>query len=430
MREVRLGIAGLGTVGAGVVRLLGAQSALLQRRSGVNFSVKAVSARDRTRDRGVNLQSARWYDDPLDIARSADVDIVVELIGGADGAALQLVEAAIKAGKPVVSANKAMLAQHGTRLSRLAEERGVALAFEAAVAGGIPVVKALREGLAANKITKLFGILNGTCNYILTEMQETGRGFQDVLAEAQTLGYAESDPSFDIDGIDAAHKLSILTSLAFNHTIDFSSVHVEGIRHVDAMDVTFAKELGYTIKLLAIARQTDKGIEQRVHPSMIDANMPLAHINGVFNAVVIDGDFVDRTMFSGRGAGAGPTASAVVADLMDIAAGKIWPAFGAPSANLTALPVSPMSHHRGRYYIRLMVQDRPGVIADIAAVLRDARISIESLLQRGQSDGDDAVPVVLISHEAEEASIAAALKQISELPAVTLPPRMIRIEQL
>jgi len=428
---VRLGLAGLGTVGIGVARLLHEQADLLARRAGRSFRIVAVSARDRERDRGFDLSAARWYDDPVAIASDPQVDVVVELIGGADGAALKLVETAIAAGKPVVTANKAMLAEHGTRLAAAAERKGVTLAFEAAVAGGIPIVKALREGLAGNRLSRVFGILNGTCNYILTQMQESGRGFDDVLAEAQALGYAEADPSFDVDGVDAAHKLTILTSLAFNTPVDFGAVHVEGIRHVSALDIDYARELGFRIKLLAIAKRTDVGIEQRVHPCMIDARQPIAHVDGVFNAVVAEGDFVDRTMFSGRGAGAGPTASAVVADLLDVAAARGIPTFGMPADALERIPRSPMAHHIGRYYIRLMVQDRPGVIADIAAVLRDERISIESLLQRGRaSQHDEAVPVVLVSHEAEERAMVAALDAIGKLGAVVEPPRMIRIEQL
>ena len=279
----------------------------------------AVSARDRTRDRGVSLSGLRWYEDPVALAADPAVDVVVELIGGSDGPARALVQAALAAGKPVVTANKAMLAVHGAALAAAAEERGVPLAFEAAVAGGIPVIKALREGLAGNRILRIAGILNGTCNYILTQMRERGREFAEVLADAQKLGYAEADPSFDIDGIDAAHKLAILAALAFGRPVAFDAVHVEGIRRVSSLDIAFAGELGYRIKLLGIARQTDQGIEARVHPCMVPQSAPIARVDGVFNAVVAEGDFVGRVMLEGRGAGAGPTASAVVADLIDIA---------------------------------------------------------------------------------------------------------------
>jgi homoserine dehydrogenase len=351
----------------------------------------------------------------------------VEMIGGAEGPARAVVEAAIAAHKPVVTANKALLAVHGAALATAAEQADVTLAFEAAVAGGIPVIKALREGLAGNRIVRVAGILNGTCNYILTVMRERGREFAEVLAEAQKLGYAESDPSFDVDGIDAAHKLAILAALAFGRPVDFSAVHVEGIRRVSALDIAFAGELGYRIKLLGLARQTEAGIETRVHPCMVPQGSPLARVDGVFNAVVAEGDFVGRVMLEGRGAGAGPTASAVVADLVDVARGRVTPVWGAHSSALTAAPSVPMAAHVGAYYLRLMVVDRPGVIADVAAALRDAGISLESMLQRGRSPGE-AVPVVLVTHETREAAMRDALARIGALDAVLEDPAVIRIE--
>ena len=299
------------------------------------------------------------------------------------------------------------------------------LAFEAAVAGGIPVIKALREGLAGNRIDRVAGILNGTCNYILTVMREQGREFADVLADAQALGYAEADPSFDVDGIDAAHKLAILAALAFNRPVDFGAVHVEGIRGVSATDIAFATELGYRIKLLGIARRTPEGIESRVHPCMVPLASPIARVDGVFNAVVAEGDFVGRVMLEGRGAGAGPTASAVVADLIDIARGRAAPMWGA--TELLHLPNVPMEAHHGAYYLRLMVVDRPGVIADVTAALRDSGVSLESMLQRGRAPGE-AVPVVLVTHETNEAAMRAACAQIAALDAVLEPPALIRIE--
>jgi len=300
-------VAGLGTVGGGVLKLLRDNADIVAARAGRPIAVTAVSARDRTRDRGVSLSGLRWYDDPVALAADPAVDVVVELIGGTDGPARTLVQAALAAGKPVVTANKAMLAVHGASLAAVAEEGHVPLAFEAAVAGGIPVIKALREGLAGNRITRIAGILNGTCNYILTQMRERGREFAEVLADAQKLGYAEADPSFDIDGVDAAHKLAILAALAFGRPVAFEAVHVEGIRSVSALDIAFASELGYRIKLLGIARQTDGGIEARVHPCMVPQSAPIARVDGVFNAVVAEGDFVGRVMLEGRGAGAGPT---------------------------------------------------------------------------------------------------------------------------
>jgi homoserine dehydrogenase len=320
-----------------------------------------------------------------------------------------------------------LLAVHGAELAFMAERAGVPLAFEAAVAGGIPVIKALREGLAANRISRIAGILNGTCNYILTVMREGGREFSEVLADAQRLGYAESDPSFDIDGIDAAHKLAILAALAFGRPVAFDAVHVEGIRAVSALDIAFATELGYRIKLLGIAREGDGGVEARVHPCMVPQSSPIATVDGVFNAVVAEGDFVGRVMLEGRGAGAGPTASAVVADLIDIARGRLTPVWGASSGALSDTPSRPMSTHVGAYYLRLMVVDRPGVIADVTAVLRDQGVSLESMLQRGRSPGE-AVPVVLVTHETGETAMRAALARLDALDAVLEPPTMIRIE--
>ncbi len=337
---LRIAIAGLGTVGAGTLRLLQRNAALLASRAGRAIVVVAVAARERGRDRGIDLSGVAWEDDATALATRPDIDVVVELIGGSDGPARALVTAALANGKHVVTANKALVAHHGTALARLAEEKGVAFSFEAAVAGGIPVLKALREGLAANNVQRIYGILNGTCNYVLTTMRETGREFDDVLAEAQRLGYAEADPSFDIDGIDSAHKLALLAAVAFGTEVDFAGVHVEGIRHVSALDIEFAAELGYRIKLLGLARLTEYGLEQRVHACMVPRSTPIAPIEGVFNAVVIEGDFVGRVMLEGRGAGAEPTASAVVADLLDIAGGRAATSF--------AVPASLMKHSAAR----------------------------------------------------------------------------------
>jgi homoserine dehydrogenase len=426
---LRIGIAGLGTVGAGTVRLLQEHSDILAQRCGRPITVGAVSARERKRDRGVDVSKLRWCDDALALADDPEIDVVVELIGGSDGIAKRLIESAIANRKHVVTANKALLAHHGTGLARAAEAAGVTLAYEAAVAGGIPIIKALREGLAGNRVERIYGILNGTCNYILTTMRRTGREFADVLAEAQKLGYAEADPSFDVDGVDTAHKLAILTSVAFGCEINFAGVHVEGIRNVSAMDIAYAEELGFRIKLLGSARPTEHGIEQRVHACMVPIGTPIAHVEGVFNAVVTEGDFVGQNVAEGRGAGAGPTASAVVADLIDIARGRTLPTFSVPAAQLKRLPPSPMERHRGAYYVRLMVVDRPGVIADVTAALRDEQVSLESMLQRGRAP-DEAVPVVLTTHETEEASMRRALARIAALNTVVEPPHMIRIETL
>ena len=426
---LRLGIAGLGTVGGGVIRMVEENADLLTARCGRSVQVTAVSARDRSRDRGLDLSAFAWHDDPVDLARSDEIDIFVELIGGDEGPARDAVEAAIAAGKDVVTANKALIAHHGTALARAAEDAGVALNFEAAVAGGIPIVKAMREGLAGNRYARVYGILNGTCNYILSAMRDSGRDFGDVLDEAQALGYAEADPAFDVDGVDAAHKLAILTSLAFGCPVNLDAVYIEGIRQVSAIDIDFATELGYRIKLLAIARLTDHGVEQRVHPCMVAEGTSIAHVDGVFNAVMAEGDFVDRVLFEGRGAGEGPTASAVVGDLVDIGRNIRLPAFSVPTASLKALQPAPMDSHVGPYYVRLSVVDRPGVIADISAILRDQHISIGSLLQRGRDPGE-AVTVVLITHENEEAAMVRAMASIGGLEAVLEEPKIIRIEAL
>jgi len=418
---LRVGLAGLGTVGAGVLRLLRDNAGLIEARAGQRIAVTAVSARDRGRDRGVALDGMAWFDDPVALA-SADVDVVVELIGGASGPAKALAEAAIAAGKPLVTANKALLAVHGAALARSAEAAGVALGFEAAVAGGLPVIKLLREGLAANRVTRVAGILNGTCNYILTVMREERREFADVLADAQALGYAEADPSFDIDGVDAAHKLAILAALAFGGPVDFAAVHVEGIRRISALDISFAEELGYRIKLLGIARETPEGVELRVHPAMVPKAALLAAVDGVFNAVFLEGDFSGPVFLQGRGAGAGPTASAVVADLIDLSRGIRVPVFGGNAAREVAI-----TRHTGAYFVRLMVVDQPGVLADVTAVLRDCGISLESMLQHGRSPGE-AVPIVLVTHETNEAAVATAMARIEALEAVLEPPAVIRIE--
>ncbi len=425
-RPLSVGVAGLGTVGGGVLKMLRTNADIVSARAGRPIAVTAVSARDRPRERGVPVGGLRRYDDPGARPTDPAVEVVVELMGGSEGPALALAEASIQTGKPFVTANKALLAVHGASLARAAEERGVPLAFEAAVAGGIPVIKALREGLSGNRISAVAGILNGTCNYILTQLRERGREFSDVLADAQKLGYAEADPSFDIDGIDAAHKLSILAALAFGRPVAFKYVHVDGIRHISAVDIAFATELGYRIKLLGIARQTEAGIETRVHPCMVPASAPIARVDGVFNAVVAEGDFVGRVMLEGRGAGEGPTASAVVADLIDIARNRVTPVWGAAGAALSSAPSVPMSAHIGCYYLRLMVVDRPGVIADVTAILRDMGVSLESMLQRGRSPGE-AVPVVLVTHETRESAMRAALDRIAALDTVMEAPALIRI---
>lgn len=426
-KPLKLAIAGLGNVGVGVVKILQAHPDMLAARCGRALEITAVSAKDKAKDRGVPLDKYEWYDDAADMAANSGADVVLELIGGSEGIARDVCDAALAKGCHVVTANKALIAMYGDDLARVAEKTGATLAYEAAVAGGIPVVKALREGLVANQVTNLHGILNGTCNYILSTMRETGRAFDDVLADAQKLGYAEADPSFDIDGVDAAHKLAILTSIAFGCEVDFDGVHVEGIRHIADTDIAYATELGYRIKLLGITERLDGGVLQRVYPAMVPLDAPIAGVEGVFNGVVVEGDFVGTTMFEGRGAGEGPTASAVLSDVVDIARGRQTPTFGVPVDSLVKTPSLPLEDRFGLYYVRLMVHDRPGVFADIAMTLRDAEISIESAIQRARSNSD-VVPVVLTTHETREADMNKAMKALAELPSVAETPHMIRIE--
>ncbi len=432
-QTLRVGIAGLGTVGIGVLKVLRDHEQQLTERACRPIKVTAVSARDKARDRGVDLSRLTWHGDARQLAVDDNVDVVIELIGGADGIAKELVDAAVKAGKHVVTANKALIAHHGTGLARSAEAKGVALAYEAAVAGGIPIIKALREGLAANCVDRVYGILNGTCNYILTDMASSGREFEDILAEAQEFGYAEADPSFDVDGIDAAHKLAILAAVAFGTEVDFGSVYIEGIRNVSPIDIEFARELGYGIKLLGVAARVPEeqggGIEQRVHPCMVAEDAPINHVSGVFNAIEVAGDFVGTTIYEGRGAGEGPTASAVVADLVDIARGACVPTFAIAADALKPANTIPMGQRLGAYYVRFMVVDKPGVFADIAAALRDNEVSMGSVLQRGRAPGEK-VPVVMTVHETEEDAMQRTVEAIAALDAVVESPMLIRIEEV
>jgi homoserine dehydrogenase len=423
---LRIGLAGLGTVGAGVVRLLEANAALVASRAGRAIAVSAVSARDRSRERGVDLAAFAWEDDAGRLATRADVDVVVELVGGADGPALTLARETLSAGRPLVTANKAMLAHHGLELASLSDETGASLRFEAAVAGGIPVIKGLREGAAANHLASVHGILNGTCNYILTRMAAEGLEFADVLEDAQRLGFAEADPSFDIDGIDAAHKLAILASLAFGARPDFPAVAVEGIRGVALVDIREAARLGHEIRLVGRAQRLGDALAQSVTPCLVPRPHPLAAVVGPLNAVVAEGDFVGRLTFTGRGAGAGPTASAVVADLIAIARGEAGPAFSMPAAQLAALPPAPAAARSGRFYIRLQVLDRPGVLADLTASLRDAGVSIESLVQPAPNPDGTAL-VVMVTHESAEPSVRGAVAAMARLEAVAGAPLLMPI---
>lgn len=430
-KALRVALAGLGTVGAGVIKLIDTNREIVERRAGRAIEIVAVSARDRTRDRGVDLARFEWVDDAAELAGRDDIDVVVELIGGADGPALTLARRTIAAGRHFVTANKAMIAHHGLGLAGDAEAKAVAFKYEAAVAGGIPVIKGLREGAAANAIGRVYGILNGTCNYILTTMEAEGRDFAEVLGEAQRLGYAEADPSFDIDGVDAAHKLSILASLSFGSKIDFDAAAVSGIRHVIAADIAQAQALGYRVRLVGVAEAQPEGsatagLFQRVAPCLVPASHPLAHVAGSLNAVVAEGNFVGRLFFEGRGAGEGPTASAVVADLIDIARGEYGPAFAMPVESLAEMAPAPAGERRGRAYLRFSVADRPGVLAEIAAAMRDAGVSIESLIQRGTTP-DGGVLIAMVTHEAPERAVSDALARLEGSQSLLGTPMLMHI---
>jgi homoserine dehydrogenase len=427
-KPLRIGLAGLGTVGRGVVKILQENGDLVAERAGRRVEVAAVSARNVKADRGVDISAYRFAGNALELAAAEDIDLVVELVGGSEGLPLDLCRGALTNAKHVVTANKAMIAHHGMALATLAEEKGVALKFEAAVAGGIPIIKTLREGLSANRITHVSGILNGTCNFILTQMEATGRDFADMLAEAQSLGFAEADPSFDVDGIDTAHKLAILSSVAFGTALDFSSVATEGIRNITAVDIKYAGDFGYRIKLLGTASYSAQGLEQRVAPCLVDLKSAIAHVDGAYNAVVAEGDFAGRITIEGRGAGEGPTASAVVADIIDIARGSHFPVFSAPVAKMPAAHPVSTSEHIGSFYIRLHVYDRPGVIAEVSELLSREEISIESLIQRGHGPGGG-IFVVLTTHETREARLRRALQKIAKLDCMVEAPAAIRIER-
>jgi homoserine dehydrogenase len=424
-KPLRIALAGLGTVGGGVIRLLDENGALIARRAGRPIEIVAVSARDRSKDRGVDISRFEWVDDTTALA-GLDVDVVVELVGGSDGPALTLARTTLAAGKGFVTANKAMIAHHGLELAQAAEDAAVALKFEAAVAGGVPVIKGLREGAAANEIARVYGILNGTCNFILSKMEAEGRDFAEILAEAQALGYAEADPTFDIDGIDAAHKLSILASIAFGTQPAFGDLKASGIRHILAADIAEAATLGYRVRLLGIADAGPHGLFQRVHAHLVPLGHPLAHVTGSTNAVVAEGNFVGRLLFQGAGAGDGPTASAVVADLIDIARGEFGPPYAMPAAALVSQPAADSGERRGRSYVRFTVADRVGVLAEIAAAMRDAGVSIESLIQRGVSPDGSAL-VAIVTHEAPERSIAQALEKLRGSQSLTGEPMWMHI---
>ena len=425
-QPLRIALAGLGTVGGGVLRLIETNGALIARRAGRPLEIVAICARDRSKDRGVDLTRYQWEDDMTLLAERQNVDVVVELVGGADGPALALARRTLAAGKGLVTANKAMIAHHGMELAGIAEEAcnggGAPLKFEAAVAGGIPVIKGLRDGVAANRVLRIYGILNGTCNYILSTMEQSGRDFAEVLKDAQDLGYAEADPAFDIEGVDAAHKLAILAGIAFGGRIDFAAMEVSGIARIRAADIAQAAALGYVIRLIGLAERENGSVFQRVQPCLVPRAHPLAAVDGPTNAVVVEGNFSGRLLFQGAGAGDGPTASAVVADLIDIARGDNGLPFSVPVAELEALAPADSGRRRARAYVRFTVTDRPGVLAEITAAMRDAGVSIESLIQQGRPEEGGEVLVAMVTHEGPESGVAHALALLEGSASLTEPP--------
>lgn len=433
MRPVKVGLLGIGTVGGGTARVLKRNAQEISRRAGRGIEVVHAAARDLGKQRIADLQGITLTTDPFAVVNDPEIDIIVELIGG-DGIARELVQKAIANGKHVVTANKALIAKHGNEIFAQAQAKGVMVAFEAAVAGGIPIIKAIREGLAGNRIEWLAGIINGTTNFILTEMRDKGRDFADVLKEAQQLGYAEADPTFDVEGIDAAHKLTILAAIAFGIPLQFSRVYTEGISKLTSEDVSYAEQLGYRIKMLGLARRTAHGVELRVHPTLVPQRRLIANVDGVMNAVLVKGDAVGATLYYGAGAGAEPTASAVVADLVDVVRmltadpeNRVPHLAFQPDA-LSDLPILNMDQVETSYYLRLRAQDRPGVLADVTRILSDLSISIEALIQKGTTDG--IATVILLTHRVLEKNMNQAIARIQALPTISGDIQRIRLEQL
>ena len=424
---LRLGIAGLGTVGVGVIRIIRKQAVLLEARTGRRITISAVSARSKDKDRGVSLSDYAWEDDPVALATRDDVDLFVELMGGEDGPAKNATEAALKAGKDVVTANKAMLAIHGQSLAELAEAANRAIRYEAAVAGGIPVIKALMEGLAGNQITRVMGVMNGSCNYILTRMENSGKTYQEIFAEADGLGYLEADPQLDVGGIDAAHKLAILSAIAFGTRVNFDGIQLEGIERVSIEDIRAAADMGYKIKLLGVAQMTGRGLEQRMQPCLVPDTSPLGQLDGGTNMVVLEGDAVGQIVLRGAGAGEGPTASAVMADVCDIARGLRGPVFGQPAASLVTSTAA-LSQLPAPYYLRMDLVDKPGALAKIATVLGEAGVSINRMRQY-EHDAASA-PVLIVTHKTTHANLEEALGRMDGTGVLAGAPVALRIEEV
>ncbi|UWQ27625.1 homoserine dehydrogenase [Leisingera sp. M523] len=424
---LRLGIAGLGTVGIGVVKIIRRHAALLEARTGRPVVITAVSARDANKDRGVSLKDYAWETDPVTLAVRDDVDVFVELMGGHEGAAKAATEAALAAGKDVVTANKALLAIHGQALAEQAETAGRVIRFEAAVAGGIPVIKSLTEGLAGNEITRVMGVMNGTCNFILTQMQATGQGYNALFEECGRLGYLEADPNLDVGGIDAGHKLALLSSIAFGTKPAFDDVQLEGIQRIQLDDINAAADMGYRIKLLGVAQRTARGLEQRMSPCLVPANSPLGQLEGGTNMVVIEGDSIEQVVLRGPGAGEGPTASAVMGDVLDLARGLRIATFGQPAGTLQEVPAA-QTGLPAPFYLRMGLLDKPGALAKVAAVLGDAGVSIDRMRQYGHSE--PTAPVLIVTHKCTRAALDAALDGLAATDVVDGTPVALRIEEV
>ena len=435
IKPITVGLLGLGTVGSGTIEVLRRNREEISRRAGRDIVIKAASARDLNKQRPVSLEGIELVPTAGMIVERPDIDIVVELIGG-DTAAKDLVLKAIASGKHVVTANKALLAKHGTEIFARAQDKGVMVAFEASVAGGVPIIKAIREGLTANRIEWIAGIINGTCNYILSEMRDKGLPFDMVLAEAQRLGYAEADPAFDVEGVDAAHKLTILAAIAYGIPMQFEKAYTEGISQLTALDIKYAEGLGYRIKLLGITRRTAQGIELRVHPTLIPARRLIANVEGVMNAVLVKGDAVGPTLYYGRGAGAEATASAVVADLVDVTRMATSdpehrvPHLAFQPDRMSSEPILPMEQVETGCYLRLRALDRPGVLADVTRICADLDISIDAIFQKEAGEGEDQVDVVILTHRTLEKNVNAAIRRIEALPTIPSPVVRIRLEEL
>ncbi|MQM32411.1 MAG: homoserine dehydrogenase [Candidatus Accumulibacter phosphatis] len=435
MKPINVGLLGIGTVGGGTYAVLKRNAEEIARRAGRPIQVSVVANRNLDRTRRLTDGSCRVTDDPVAVVCDPDVDIIVELIGG-DSVAKELVLQAIANGKHVVTANKALLAKHGNEIFAAAQKQGVMVAFEAAVAGGIPIIKALREGLTANRIEWIAGIINGTTNFILTEMRDKGLSFEVVLKEAQRLGYAEADPTFDVEGVDAAHKLSIMSAIAFGNSMSFEKAHIEGISQLDAADIKYAEQLGYRIKLLGITKRTSEGVELRVHPTLIPTRRLIANVEGAMNAVLVKGDAVGPTLYYGKGAGAEPTASAVIADLVDVTRMHTAdpehrvPHLAFQPDAMVDLPILPMADVITSYYLRLRVDDRPGVLADVTRILADQEISIDAMIQREPAEGEVQTEIIMLTHQTRERNIDAAIARIASLAAVKGPIVRLRLEEL